>query len=149
MEFTYTSSIIIDEYDMNRICNDVKGGKDFNDAFDDTLCGYDDYDYYHMGDIYDDVKEEIERRIKESEQEETKMPIVTREMTNEELIALRKVINETLAEREKTKLNEAIENFRKAFEEVKEMVDYIRVGDEMDDNCHYIEEFEQFHFDIY
>lgn len=148
MEFTYTSTIIIDDDDMNRICNEVKGGRDFNDAFEYVISGYDDCDYYHMGDIYDDVKEEIERRIKESEQEETKMPIVTREMTNEELIALRKVINETLAEREKAKANEAIENFRKAFEEVKKVVYQIRVGEEWADNCHYIEDFNQFYFDI-
>lgn len=76
------------------------------------------------------------------------MPMITKEMTNEELIALRKAINETLAEREKAKANEAIENFRKAFEEVKKVVYQIRVGEEWADNCHYIEEFEQFHFDI-
>lgn len=149
MEFKYTSSIIIDDNDMNRICNEVKSGEDFSDAFDDVMSEYDDCDYYHIDDIYDSVKEEIERRIKESEKEETPMPMVTKDMTDEELIALRKLINETLAERDKAKLNKAIENFRKAFEEVKEMVDYVRVGDEMDDNCHYIEEFEQFHFDIY
>ena len=148
MEFKYTSSITIDEYDMDRICNDVKGGRDFSDAFDDVVSGYDDCDYYHMSDIYDSVKEEIERRIKESEKEETKMPMVTREMTNEELITLRKLIDKTLAEREKAKVNEAIENFRKAFEEVKKVVYEIRVGEEWEDNCHYIEDFEQFHFDI-
>ena len=148
MEFEYTSSITIDEYDMDRICNDVKGGRDFNDAFDDALIDYDDCDYYHMGDIYDNVKEEIECRIKESKKEEIKMPMVTKEMTNEELIALRKVINEILAEREKEKANKAIENFRKAFEEVKKVVYEIRVGEEWADNCHYIEDFEQFHFDI-
>ena len=76
------------------------------------------------------------------------MPMVTREMTNEELIALRKVINEILAEREKEKVDKAIENFRKAFEEVKKVVYEIRVGEEWADNCHYIEDFEQFHFDI-
>ena len=148
MEFTYTSTIIIDEYDMNRICDDVKGGKNFCDAFDDAVSSYDDCDYYHMGDIYDSVKEEIERRIKESEKEEIKIPMITKEMTNEELIALRKLINETLAEREKAKANEAIENFRKAFEEVKKVVYEIRVGEEWEDNCYYIEDFKQFHFDI-
>lgn len=148
MEFKYTSSIIIDEYDMNRICNDVKCGKDFGDAFDDALSCYDDCDYYHMGDIYDDVKEEIERRIEESEKEETKMPKITKEMTNEELIALRKEINEILGKREEAKANEAIENFRKAFEELKEVVYEIRVGEEWRDNCCYIEDFEQFYFDI-
>lgn len=148
MIFEYTSTINIDENDMNRICNDVKNGRDFCDAFDDVMSEYDDCDYYHTEDIYDSVKTEIKRRIKESEKEKTKMPMVTKEMTNEELIALRKMINETLAEREKAKANEAIENFRKAFEEVKKVVYEIRVGEEWADNCHYIEDFEQFHFDI-
>ena len=70
------------------------------------------------------------------------------EMTNEELIALRKEINKILSDREKAKANEAIENFRKAFEEVKKVVYEIRVGEEWEDNYHYIEDFKQFHFDI-
>ena len=148
MIFEYTSKIDIDERDMDKICEDVKNGRDFYDALDGALSGYDDCDYYHMDDIYEDVKKEIEHRIKESEREEIKMPMITKEMTNEELVALRKAINETLAEREKEKANKAIENFRKAFEEVKKVVYEIRVGEEWEDNCHYIEEFEQFHFDI-
>ena len=147
MEFKYTSSIIIDDDDMDRICNEVKNGRDFNDAFEYVISGYDDCDYYHMGDIYDDVKKEIERRIKELEKEETKMPMVTKEMTNEELIALRNEVDKLLEERKEAKTNEAIENFRKAFEEVKKVVYQIRVGDEWEDNCHYIDSFEQFYFD--
>lgn len=148
MEFKYTSSIIIDDDDMDRICNEVKNGRDFNDAFEYVISGYDDCDYYHMGDIYDDVKKEIERRIKELEKEETKMPMVTKEMTNEELIALRNEVDKLLEERKEAKTNEAIENFRKAFEEVKKVVYQIRVGEEWEDNCHYIDSFEQFYFDI-
>lgn len=84
MIFEYTSKINIDECDMDRICNDVKNGRDFCDAFDDALSGYDDCDYYHMGDIYDDVKEEIERRIKESEKEKTEMKVnYTRTITKD------------------------------------------------------------------
>ena len=127
MEFEYTSSIIIDEYNMNKICNDVKNGCDFGDAFDDALSSYDDCDYYHMGDIYDSVKKEIERRIKESKKEEVKMTMVTKEMTNEELIALRNEVNEILAEREKERTNEAIENFHKAFEELKKVIYEMRI----------------------
>ena len=69
------------------------------------------------------------------------------EMTDEELIALRKAINETLAERKETKVNEAIENFRKAFEELKEVVYEISVGDEWADDCYCIEDFKQFNFE--
>ena len=146
MEFKYTSIIIIDENDMDRIYNDVKSGRDFGDAFDDVVSGYDDCDYYHMGDIYDDVEKEIERRIKESEKEETKMPMVTRDMTDEELIALREIINETLTERKKEKDDEAIENFRKAFEEVQKRFGEIGATDEKGNKILYLNEFKQFFF---
>lgn len=129
MIFEYTSYINIAECDMDEICNDVKDGRDFADAFDDALCGYDDCDYYHMGDIYESVEKEIKHRIRKSEKEETKMPMITTEMTNEELIALRKEVNKILADREKERRIEAIEKFRKAFEEVKEFVDDIYVED--------------------
>lgn len=147
MIFEYTSYINIAECDMDEICDGVKNGEDFCDVFDEVLCGYDDCDYYHMQDIYDDVEKEIERRIKKSEREETKMPIVTKEMTNEELIALRKEVNKILADREKEKVDEAIENFRKAFEEVKKVTYEIRVGEEWQDSCYYIEHFDEFHFE--
>lgn len=148
MIFEYTSYINIAECDMDEICDGVKNGEDFGDVFDEVLCGYDDCDYYHMGDIYDDVEKEIERRIKKSEKGETKMPMITKEMTNEELIALRKEVNKILADREEEKTNKAIENFRKAFEEVRKVVYEIRVGEEWEDNCYYIDNFNQFHFDI-
>lgn len=147
MEFEYTSSIIIDEYDMNRICNDVKGGRDFGDAFDDALCGYDDCDYYHIDDIYDDVKKEIERRIRESEKEETKMPTVTvAELTNEELIALRKEVNKILEERRNERIADVMDNFRKAFYELKELCMDIYVLDCIGNEVS-IEEFGNFHFE--
>lgn len=146
MEFEYTATIFIDEYDMNRMCNDVKGGRDFSDAFDDALCGYDDCDYYHMSDIYDSVKAEIERRIKESKKEEIKMPMVTKEMTNEELIALRNEVNKILADRRDERRTNAMNNFRKAFEEIRELCADIYVsnydGDEIS-----IDEFGDFHFE--
>lgn len=148
MIFEYTSYINIAECDMDEICDGVKNGEDFSDVFDEVLCGYDDCDYYHMQDIYDDVEKEIERRIKKSEEEETKMPMITKEMTNEELIALRKEINKILVDREEEKANKAIENFRKAFEEVKKVTYEIRVGEEWEENCYYIDNFNQFHFDI-
>lgn len=147
MIFEYTSIVNIAECDMDEICNDVKDGRDFADAFEDVMSGYDGCDYYHMGDIYESVEKEIERRIKKSEEEETKMPIVTKEMTNEELIALRKEVNKILADREKEKVDEAIENFRKAFEEVKKVTYEIRVGEEWQDSCYYIEHFDEFHFE--
>lgn len=147
MEFEYGSIITINERDMVTMCNDVKNGKDFADAFDDVMSGYDSCDYYHMGDIYFDVEEEIKRRIRESEREEIKIPVTIKEMTDEELITLRKTINETLTKRNEAKVKEAIENFRKAFEEVKEVVDDIAVGDEWAEDYYSIEDFDAFHFD--
>ncbi len=76
------------------------------------------------------------------------MDKVYTEMTNEELIALRKEINEILSSREKEKAYKAIENFRKAFEELTKVVYTISVGEEWEDDCYYIEDFKQFHFDI-
>ena len=147
MIFEYTSYVNIAECDMDEICDDVKDGRDFADAFEDVMSGYDSCDYYHMGDIYESVEKEIERRIKKSEEEKTKMPMITKEMTNEELIALRKEVNKILADREKEKVDEAIENFRKAFEEVRKVTYEIRVGEEWQDSCYYIEHFDEFHFE--
>lgn len=146
MIFEYTSYINIAECDMDEICNGVKDGEDFCDVFDEVLCGYDDYDYYHMGDIYDDVEKEIERRIKKSEREETKMPIVTKEMTNEELIALRKEVNKILADRAEERRANAMDNFRKAFLEIRELCVEIYVSNYNGDEIS-IEEFGDFHFD--
>lgn len=70
------------------------------------------------------------------------------EMTNEELLALREEVNKILADREKEKVDKAIENFRKAFEEVKKVVYEISVGKEWEDNFCYIESFDQFNFDM-
>lgn len=84
MIFEYTSYVNIAECDMDEICKDVKDGRDFADAFEDVMSEYDDCDYYHMGDIYEDVKEEIERRIKKSEKEETEMKVnYTRTVTKD------------------------------------------------------------------
>lgn len=144
MIFEYTSYINIAECDMNDICDDVKDGRDFADAFEDVMSGYDDCDYYHIDDIYESVEKEIERRIKKSEEEKTKMPMITKEMTDEELRALRKEINKILTDREKERRTEAIEKFRKAFEEVKEFVDDIYVEDY--EHAISIDSFDNFNF---
>lgn len=146
MIFEYTSMIYIAECDMDKMCNDIKNGRDFDDAFEDVISGYEDCDYYHRGDIYESVEKEIERRIKESEKKERKMPMITKEMTNEELIAVRKAINKILAEREEERRANAMDNFRKAFLEIRELCVEIYVsnydGEEIS-----IEEFGNFHFD--
>lgn len=143
MIFEYTSSVTIDEYDMNKICNDVKSGRDFGDALDDALSSYDDCDYYHIGDIYESVEKEIERRIKESEREETKMDF--KGMTNDELITIQNVIQMELKEREEVDKRIAISNFQKAFEELEKYVWCIKV--ENYDDIIEIDNFDQFIFE--
>ena len=69
MEFEYTSSIYVTSEDLRKMYLYVKRGGDFDIIFDDIMCGYDDYDYYHAGDIYDQVKSEIERRLAQSKGE--------------------------------------------------------------------------------
>lgn len=146
MIFKYTSYINVAECDMDEICNDVKNGRDFADAFEDVMSGYDSCDYYHSDDIYESVEKEIERRIKESEKEKTKMPMITKEMTNEELIALRNEINKALIARVNERRDNAMDNFRKAFEEIRELCVEIYVSD-YDGYEISIEKFDDFHFD--
>lgn len=69
-------------------------------------------------------------------------------MTNDELITLQNTIRTELKKREEEKAHEAIENFRKAFEEVKKVVYEIRVEEGWNDDYYCIEDFEQFHFEI-
>lgn len=69
------------------------------------------------------------------------------EMTNEELIEIKNNINAVLEQREDKKKEEAIEKFRIAFEEVKELFYEIYVGNLYAmEPCHYIQSFDEFHF---
>ena len=69
MEFEYTSIIYIESYDLRKMYLYVKNGGDFADIFDDVMAGYEDEDYYNSGNIYEQVQEEINRRIKQSKGE--------------------------------------------------------------------------------
>ena len=66
MDFEYTSSIYISSEDLRKMYLYVKKGGDFYKIFESIVCGYDDCDYYNMDCIVDDVKKEIERRLKQS-----------------------------------------------------------------------------------
>lgn len=66
MEFKYTTTISIGESDLETMCELVKEGEDFGEVFEDTMSGYDDCDYYASGFVFDQVKEEVERRVKKS-----------------------------------------------------------------------------------
>ena len=67
MEFEYTSAIYINSSDLRRMYLYVKKGGDFRDIFNDVMAGYDDEDYYSSGNIYEQVQEEILRRVRQSE----------------------------------------------------------------------------------
>lgn len=70
------------------------------------------------------------------------------EMTNEELYEIRNNINTILGKREDKKKEEAIEKFRVAFNEVRELFLEIYVGDPYGiGESYYIEEFAEFHFE--
>lgn len=66
MEFTYTSSIYIQESDLVEMCLLCKEkGYSPHKAFHEVSMGWDDCDYYASGLIEDEVIKEIERRLKE------------------------------------------------------------------------------------
>lgn len=66
MEFEYTASIFIEPYDLRIMYLRVKKGEDFDKVFMDIMCGYDDVDYYNCEYIIEDVRKEIQRRLKQS-----------------------------------------------------------------------------------
>ena len=67
MDFEYTSYIYIESSDLRQMYLRVKRGENFNIVFDDIMSGYDDEDFYNRGFIIEDVREEINRRLKQSE----------------------------------------------------------------------------------
>lgn len=70
MEFKYTTSIYITSQDLRKMYLYVKNGGDFDTIFDGVMSLYDDDDYCNCGYIYDQVQEEILRRVRQSEKEE-------------------------------------------------------------------------------
>lgn len=70
--------------------------------------------------------------------------VILKEMTNEELIAFHNEINKILKERQDELRANAIDNFRKAFEEISAVCKEIYVLGYDDDVT--IETFEDFHF---
>ncbi len=69
MEFEYTSMIYINPSDLRRMYLYVKKGGDFGDIFDEVMAEYEDEDYYNSGNIYEQVQEEILRRVRQSKGE--------------------------------------------------------------------------------
>ncbi len=67
MDFEYTTTIHISLEDLRKMYLYVKKGGDFCDIFDDIISGYDDKVYYSSEYIFDQVQDEILRRLKQSE----------------------------------------------------------------------------------
>ena len=72
--------------------------------------------------------------------------VITKEMTNEELIALRNEVDKILKDRRNERVANAMDNFRKAFKEMRELCMAIYVID-YNGNEISIETFGDFHFD--
>ena len=69
MDFEYTTTIHILSEDLRKMYLYVKNGGDFCDIFDDIISGYDDKIYYNSEHIFDQVQEEIFRRLRQSKGE--------------------------------------------------------------------------------
>lgn len=66
MDFEFTRSIEINSENLRKMYLYVKKGGDFQDIFDWIMSGYEEEDYYNSQFIFDDVKKEIDRRIRQS-----------------------------------------------------------------------------------
>lgn len=65
MEFEFTSSIYVEESDLEEIATRVELGQDFSRVFEDVSMGWEDEDYYRADLIKDNVEKEIMKRIQE------------------------------------------------------------------------------------
>lgn len=64
MDFDFTDSLYVTPSDLDkmvRLCREK--GCTPQDALDDVSCGWDDYDYYRVGLVEDQICAEIERRL--------------------------------------------------------------------------------------
>lgn len=69
MDFEYTSIVHIESSDLRKMYLYVKNGGNFCDIFYEVMAGYDDEDYYNCENVFDQVKKEIQRRIRQSKGE--------------------------------------------------------------------------------
>lgn len=67
MEFEYTSSIWLTEYELNELAEEVRAGVEFSDAFEGTMQHHDSEAYYNSELIADAVEKEVMRRVNEQE----------------------------------------------------------------------------------
>ena len=116
MEFEYTATIFIGETDLERMCKRVKKGEKFGDVFYDVIGGYDDCDYYASDHIYDQVKEEVEKRIKKSENKKIQL----------------------IHEIEKVVENDLLSSILFYMTEYKDVADYYFIADVFKNKCAYL-----------
>lgn len=81
MDFEYTVTITISSEDLRKMYLYVKKGGDFGDIFDDIISGYDDEIYYNSGYIFDQVQEEIFRRLRQSKGEQINCQTILNRLT--------------------------------------------------------------------
>lgn len=63
MEFEFQDSIYVDECDLNEMCNICKKGHPITHAISEVTAGWDDYDWYRVDHIKDQLIKEIKRRL--------------------------------------------------------------------------------------
>lgn len=62
MEFEYIGHWYISEEDLNEMAILVKEGHNVKDAIYDVASGWDDYDYYSIENIFEQLRDEVLRR---------------------------------------------------------------------------------------
>lgn len=66
MDFEYTDVITIEEYSLEEMYSRVKKGEEFLEVYEDIMCGADDCDFYNRFKIINEVRDEINKRLKQS-----------------------------------------------------------------------------------
>lgn len=66
MEFTYSGSICIEENDLNIMARQVSTGGDFDEIFDNVMCGYDERTYWTCDFVKEKVEIEVRKRASET-----------------------------------------------------------------------------------
>lgn len=65
MDFEYRNSIYIDESHLDYMAKQVANGSYFSDIFEDIMMGCYYYDYDLIELVFDDVKKEVMKRVKD------------------------------------------------------------------------------------
>ena len=63
MEFTFNVTVEIYEDDIDEIVEMVKNGTDIDEAIEDVIAGYDDFEWGCLGYYREDLKKEVKRRL--------------------------------------------------------------------------------------